>query len=113
MTLNSVTVPLFILASAGFYSLAMIAMKVWGQGGAVWGGAVLLGLVIAAAMLAGVMCEIEALKVERLGLTYVGILGAEAVMIAAASAWLFGEVFTAREVAGATLILAGTAIAWA
>ncbi|MEM6933484.1 MAG: hypothetical protein AAF526_07820, partial [Pseudomonadota bacterium] len=103
----TLTMPVFILASAGFYSIAMIAMKFWGQGPAVW-----LGLLIAAMFLGGAVMEIEALKIERLGMIYVLILGAEVIIIAAASYWLFGENFSSRELAGAALILVGTALAW-
>ena len=44
--------------------------------------------------------------------SYVGILGIEAILIALASYALFGEQFTAREIAGGALIVAGTALAW-
>ncbi|MEM8842858.1 MAG: hypothetical protein AAGD47_13890 [Pseudomonadota bacterium] len=103
----TLTMPVFILASAGFYAIAMIAMKFWGQA-----PSMAIGLLIAITLLGGAAMEIEALKVERLGLIYVGILGAEVLIIAAASWWLFGESFSAKELAGASLILVGTALAW-
>ena len=104
----TLSMPVFILASAGFYTVSMIAMKFWGQG-----VSPLIVLVTVVALAAGAGLEIEALRTERLGLIYVGILGAECIMIAIASYVLFGESFTAKEVAGAGLIVAGTALAWA
>lgn len=104
-----VSIPALILASAASYSVAMIAMKLWGLHGAT---PVIVAVAVAALLLAGGI-EILALREERLGMIYVGILGAECILIAAASFWLFGESFTSREIAGAALIVAGTALAWA
>ncbi|MEM7742523.1 MAG: hypothetical protein AAF409_02330 [Pseudomonadota bacterium] len=104
----TLSMPLFILASAGCYSIAMVAMKFWGQG-----VTPLIVAVTVAAVIVGVGLEIEALRTERLGLIYVGILGAECIMIAVASWWLFGESFSPKEVVGAVLIVVGTAVAWA
>ncbi|MBY8974248.1 hypothetical protein KHP62_00415 [Rhodobacteraceae bacterium NNCM2] len=104
----TLTMPLFVIASAGFYAVAMIAMKFWGQA-----PSYAIGLLIALMLLGGAWTEIEALKSERLGLIYVGILGAEVILIAAASWFLFGENFSTRELAGAAFILVGTALAWA
>ncbi|MEM8791757.1 MAG: hypothetical protein AAGE80_09060 [Pseudomonadota bacterium] len=103
----TITMPVFVLASAACYSVCMIAMKFWGQG-----PTALIGLVILATMALGILMEIEALKVERIGFIYVAILGLEVLIIAAASYWLFGEHFTAKEIAGGVLILIGTALAW-
>ncbi|MEM0988684.1 MAG: hypothetical protein AAGK00_07365 [Pseudomonadota bacterium] len=104
----TLSMPIFILASAGCYSIAMVAMKFWGQG-----ATPLIIAVTIAAVIVGVGLEIEALRTERLGLIYVGILGVECILIAAASWWLFGESFTLKEIAGAALIVVGTALAWA
>ncbi|MEM7505425.1 MAG: hypothetical protein AAF415_01670 [Pseudomonadota bacterium] len=101
----------FILGSAGFYAVAMVAMKFWGQGPQHI-GFVLVPVIIALTVSAGVWLEISALKEERLGLIYVGILGAEVILIALASWALFGEQFTAKELAGGALIVVGTALAW-
>ena len=68
---------------------------------------------VVAAFAVGAVTELSALRVERLGLIYVLILGAECLIIALASVWLFEERFTTRELAGAALIVAGTALAWA
>ena len=53
-----------------------------------------------------------ALKQERLGLINVGILGAEVVFIGSASLVHFKETYSAREVAGMSIVLIETAIAW-
>jgi len=53
-----------------------------------------------------------ALRQERLGLIYVGILGAEVVILGTVSFLHFDEVYTTRELAGMGLVLIGTAIAW-
>ena len=103
------SMPALILASAASYSVAMIAMKLWGVHGAT---PAIVTVAVLALLLAGGV-EVLALREERLGMIYVGILGAECVLIALASAWLFGESFTTREIAGAALIVAGTALAWA
>lgn len=104
----TLTIPVFVLASAAFYTVSMVAMKLWGSG-----PTALLALVIAIALFAAVGAEIAALRHERLGLVYVSILGVEAVMIAVVSWALFGESFSPRELAGGLMIVAGTALAWA
>ncbi|MEM8754992.1 MAG: hypothetical protein AAGF90_18665 [Pseudomonadota bacterium] len=105
----SLSLPFFVVGSAAFYTLAMVAMKLFGQGS----HQALIAIVIAGSILLGTLMEVEALKVERLGMIYVAILGAECVLIALASWALFGESFSGREVAGAGLIVAGVALAWA
>ena len=101
-------IPVIALGSAGLYALAMIGMKLWwtapGPG---------VALLIIAAIMVGALLEMTALRSERLGLIYVSILGAEVILIASASLLYFGESFSAREVAGIGLVLAGTALAWA
>lgn len=104
----SLSLPLFVVGSAAFYTLAMVAMKYLGQGGP----QVAIGLVIAAAVVIATILEVEALKVERLGMIYVAILGAECLLIALASWALFGESFTTKEILGAALIVGGVAVAW-
>ncbi|SIT12665.1 hypothetical protein SAMN05421759_11860 [Roseivivax lentus] len=101
-------IPLIVLASAGFYCIAMIAMKSWWVGPSPW-----ILIAIAGALLIAGAFEVLALKQERLGIVYVGILGAEVLIIGTVSILLFGESFTAREVAGIALVLVGTALAWA
>lgn len=102
-----VDLTLFIVGSAVLYSTAMILMKLWGQM-----SPLLMLTLIGTLMGAGIWLEISALQTERLGMVYLMILGAEVVIIAAASALWFGEEFTAREVAGGALIVVGTALAW-
>lgn len=101
------SMPLLVAASAAAYSVAMIAMKVWGGDGA----SVPVVAVVVAAFAIGGVAEFAALRHERLGMIYVLILGAECMIIAAASVWFFNETFTAREAAGVALIVAGTALA--
>ena len=100
-------VAMLALASASFYCVAMVAMKSW------WSlpSPAMAGL-IAGALLVAAVFEVAALREERLGLIYVGILGAEVVILGAASIWFFGESYSYREVAGIGLVLVGTAIAW-
>ncbi|WP_254440398.1 hypothetical protein [Ruegeria arenilitoris] len=101
-------IPIIALGSASLYSVAMISMKFWwklpGLG---------LGLLIVATLLAAATLELAALRDERLGIIYTGILGAEVVLIAIASFFLFGESFSYREGLGIALVIAGTALAWA
>ena len=95
------------LISALFYCLAMFAMKSWTELPSLG-----LAFIIGAALLTAGAFEVFALRHERLGLIYIGILGAEVVFIATASLFHFGETYTMREVAGIGLVLVGTAIAW-
>ncbi|NOD92925.1 hypothetical protein GS636_09035 [Ruegeria sp. HKCCD4884] len=101
-------IPLIALGSAGLYSVAMISMKFWWKIPGVG-----LTLLIVATLLAAATLELAALREERLGIIYTGILGAEVILIAIASFFLFGENFSYREVAGIALVLIGTALAWA
>ena len=104
----TLSMPLFILSSAVLYTVGMIAMKVWGDGG---GGPLIL-LLVFGAVAAGVGLEIEALKTERLGAVYIAMLAAECVLITLASVLFFGETFSTREIIGTATIVIGTAIAW-
>ncbi|WP_171205685.1 hypothetical protein [Ruegeria sp. HKCCA0235A] len=101
-------IPLIALGSAGLYSVAMIAMKFWWKIPGVG-----LTLLIVATLLAAATLELAALRNERLGIIYTGILGAEVVLIAIASYFLFGENFSYREGIGIALVIVGTALAWA
>lgn len=85
----------------------MIAMKSW-----VELPSIALALIIGAALLTAGAFEVFALRHERLGLIYIGILGAEVVIIGAVSLLHFNESFSLRELAGMGLVLIGTAIAW-
>ena len=105
----SLSMPLLIAASAAAYAIAMIALKLWVGNGV----SVILAVVVVAAFLVAAVAELAALRQERLGVIYVLILGTECLIIAAASVWVFGESFSAREIAGGVLILVGTALAWA
>ncbi|SIO13891.1 hypothetical protein [Vannielia litorea] len=101
------SVALLALVSALFYCLAMFAMKSWASVQSLW-----VVLVIGAALLAAGAFEAFALQRERLGLIYVGILGAEVVFIGVVSLLHFEERYTLREGLGIALVLAGAAIAW-
>lgn len=101
-------VPILALASAGLYCVAMIAMKTWWSIPGIWTA----GIIVLALLAAGAL-EVAALRNERLGLIYVSILAAEVVIIGVASHVLFKETYSAREIAGVTLVLLGTALAWA
>lgn len=101
------SVAILALVSAFFYCLAMFSMKAWWSYPGI-GVAVLIG---AALLTAGVF-ELAALRHERLGLIYVGILGAEVVFLGCASVLHFEETYTARELAGMAIVLVGTAVAW-
>ncbi len=101
-------IPLIAFGSAGLYSIAMIAMKFWWKIPGIG-----LSLLIVATLLAAASLELAALREERLGIIYTGILGAEVILIAIASYFLFGENFSYREAIGIGLVLVGTALAWA
>ncbi len=100
-------VPFLALASAGLYCIAMIAMKTWWTVPGLWTA----GIIVVTLLAAGVI-EILALRHERLGLIYVSILAAEVVIIGVASLVVFNETYSPREIAGITLVLAGTMLAW-
>ena len=104
----TLSMPVLVLASATAYAVAMVGMKLWVGNGI----SVTIVAVVVAAISIGAIAELGALKEERLGIIYVLILGAECLLIGLASVWLFDESFTARELAGAALIVLGTAIAW-
>jgi multidrug transporter EmrE-like cation transporter len=101
--------PVAILAlfSAFFYCVAMVAMKTWAEIPSVG-----LALLIGAALLTAGAFETSALQHEKLGLIYVGILGAEVIILGTISYILFDESYTARELIGMGIVLIGTAIAW-
>ena len=101
------SVAILALTSALFYCIAMIGMKLW------WSmqSLAVAGL-IAAALLVAAVFEIAALREERLGLIYVGILGAEVVILGTVSLLHLGEAYSSREIAGMALVLVGTALAW-
>ncbi|NOD46921.1 MULTISPECIES: hypothetical protein [unclassified Ruegeria] len=101
-------IPIIALGAAGLYSVAMISMKFWWKIPGVG-----LTLLIVATLLAAATLELAALRNERLGIIYTGILGAEVVLIAIASYFLFGENFSYREGVGIALVIVGTALAWA
>ena len=100
-------VAILALTSALFYCVAMVAMKSWAELPSSG-----LALIIGAALLTAGAFEVFALRQERLGLIYVGILGAEVVILGTVSFLHFDEVYTTRELAGMGLVLIGTAIAW-
>ena len=85
----------------------MVAMKTWWDTPSIG-----IGVLIATALLAAGAFEVAALRQERLGLIYVGILAAEVVIISVASVFHFGETYTGKEIAGVSLVLVGTFLAW-
>jgi small multidrug resistance pump len=102
------SVAILALISAFFYCVAMVAMKSQAELPSVG-----LALIIGAALLTAATFEVFALRNERLGLIYVGILGAEVVILGTISLLHFDETYSVRELAGMGLVLVGTAIAWA
>ena len=100
-------VAILALISAVFYCVAMVAMKSLAELPSIG-----LALIIAAALLTAGAFEVFALRQERLGLIYIGILGAEVLILGAISFLHFDETYTVRELAGMGLVLIGTAIAW-
>ena len=101
------SVALLALISAFFYCVAMVAMKSLAELPSIG-----LVLIIGAALLTAATFEVFALRHERLGLIYVGILGAEVVILGTISLFHFDETYTVRELAGMGLVLVGTALAW-
>jgi drug/metabolite transporter (DMT)-like permease len=101
------SVALLALLSAVFYCVSMVAMKSMAELPSIG-----LALIVGAALLTAGAFEVFALKGERLGLIYVGILGAEVVILGAISHLYFDESYSPRELAGMGLVLVGTAIAW-
>jgi hypothetical protein len=83
----------------------MVAMKSWSELPSIG-----LALIIGAALLTAGAFEVFALWQERLGLIYVGILGAEVVFIGLLSLLHFDETYTQRELAGVAIVLLGIAI---
>lgn len=100
-------VAILALVSATFYCVAMIAMKSWAEIPSLG-----LALIIAAALLTAGTFEVFALRQERLGLIYVGILGGEVIILGTFSYLFFEESYSARELLGMGLVLVGTAVAW-
>ncbi|WP_420332862.1 hypothetical protein [Roseibium sp.] len=101
------SVAILALISAFFYSVAMVAMKSLAELPSIG-----LALIIGAALLTAGAFEVFALRQERLGLIYIGILGAEVIFIGAMTQLHFGESYSVRELTGMGLVLIGTAIAW-
>ena len=100
-------VAILALISAVFYCIAMVAMKSWAELPSAG-----LAVIIGAALLTAGAFEVFALRQERLGLIYVGILGAEVVILGTVSFIYFEEAYSVRELSGMALVLIGTAIAW-
>jgi drug/metabolite transporter (DMT)-like permease len=101
------SVAILALLSAVFYCIAIVAMKSMAELPTIG-----LALIVGAALLTAGVFEVFALKGERLGLIYVGILGAEVVILGVVSHLYFKEIYSQRELAGMALVLVGTAIAW-
>ncbi|SEA73689.1 hypothetical protein [Rubrimonas cliftonensis] len=97
---------LLILGAAAFYAGAMILMKFWGAA-----PPVAMAALIAGAMALGAWCEVEALRIERLSVIYVAVLGVECLVIAGVSFVALGEDVSPREVLGGLVVVAGVAIA--
>jgi multidrug transporter EmrE-like cation transporter len=101
--IRSPEVAMLVLGSAVCYVAAMTLMKLWDGFPLAAVGAALCLCIVGAVWL-----EILALRQARLGMVYVAILGAEAIMLALVAKFGFGESFTSRELVGAALILGGT-----
>jgi multidrug transporter EmrE-like cation transporter len=69
----------------------------------------LLAILIVALLLTAVAAEIGALRLASLGVIYLTILGSETLLVLLC-AMVLGETLGAREMAGAALVLAGTAL---
>lgn len=104
-TLNSSFLLIFL--SALGYAAATLAMKNMA------GTPSIVALVLIFVFFAGaIVFEIFVLKQERLAFTYVAILGLEALLLIGISVAI-GEGLSAREWAGAVLVLVGAAVLWA
>lgn len=99
-------IALLVLGSAALYTAGMVAMKLWGQL-----PPAMMAAAIAICIAGAVWLEVLALRETRLGVVYVAILAAEAIMVAAIAHLGFEEEYSLRELAGAGLIVAGVAVA--
>lgn len=72
----------------------------------------IIWLVLGLALACAVGAEILLLQRHALGITYITILGAETVLVLIIAA-TFGDGLGPREMMGAGLVLAGTAVIWA
>lgn len=103
--LDIVTKPYFLVPFCALaYAAAAVGMK-WASDGHGMGAA----LLIVSCLGIAVALEIILLQRVSLGLTYVAILIAETVLILGV-ATLMGEGLSARQMAGAALVLAGAAV---
>lgn len=100
--LSKPIIPIVLAALA--YVGATVAMKIAASGGTLATFAFLALFLAAAAAL-----EIIALQRTSLGVAYVMILGTETLLILGIAA-LIGEGLAPREMAGAALVFAGTAV---
>ena len=98
---------LLVLICAIAYAGATFAMKSASvsPSAAIW-------LVLFLALGCAVGAEIMLLQRHTLGITYITILGAETLLVLVI-AFTMGEGLGPREVMGAALVLAGTAVIWA
>lgn len=101
------SVAFLAVLSAFFYCISMIAMKAYASG-----PQQALLIVIGLALVCAATFEVFALRQERLGMIYVGILAAEVVILGTVSLFQFDETYSYRELAGIAVVLLGTAIAW-
>lgn len=74
------------------------------------GAGPLLAAGICLAVAVAIVMEVAVLREARLGVVYIAVLGVESVLVMAAAHGLFAESFTARELAGAGLVLVGVAV---
>ena len=68
-------------------------------------------IVIGVALSFAVLAEVALLRQHSLGLSYIAILGAETLIVLTV-AFLIGDGLGPRDLAGAALVLTGTAIIW-
>jgi drug/metabolite transporter (DMT)-like permease len=98
---------ILVISCALAYAGATLVMKSLSSGPNTW----LLAL-LAVALAAAVVAEIMLLRRQSLGITYITILGAETIVVLGFAVFL-GEGLGLRQLAGAALVLAGTAVIWA
>lgn len=94
-----------MLISAGAYVAATYFMKLWANHHALW-----IAALIAITLLVGVISELIVLKDEKMGQVYFIIIGLECVLVAAFAKLALNESYSATELFGLLLIVAGVAV---
>ncbi len=94
-----------MLISASAYVAATYFMKLWVNHHTLW-----IAALIAITLLLGVVCELVVLKDEKMGQVYFIIIGLECVLVAAFAKLALDETYSATELFGLLLIVAGVAV---